>query len=283
MTAQRDVFGHASVAHSSLKGSLKSDRYSDGILLRVVQPVTNLTLKPNGQALDRQVLYGHPVRQLEPEQGLSRDETSGYVGYVSPDALATWVQPTHRVTARTTLLFQAPDIKSPGPVHLSQGTLLKIESFEGMFGRTIDGTYAIASHLSPIETSHPDLAATAKALTGTPYLWGGNSAFGIDCSGLVQMACQAAHIPCPGDSDQQCAVLGSTLPNGTTPQRNDLFFWPGHVALAYDENTLIHANAHHMAVAFEAITDALHRIDTSGNGPLIAHKRLTAVTNAGAR
>ena len=274
MSVSRDVFGHSSIAHTSLKGTLKSDRYSEGTLLRVTAPVVDLKLTLTADRLDRQVLYGHPVRQLEDQQGLSRDETNGYVGYVRPAALGTWTKPTHRVKTRATLLFDAPDIKSSRPLLISQGSLLSIKGFEDRFARTIDGKYAIATHLAPISDAQPDLAATAEKLLGTPYLWGGNSTFGIDCSGLIQMACQAAHIPCPGDSDQQCSILGFDLPQGTTPERNDLFFWPGHVALALDTSTLIHANAHHMSVALEPVQEALKRIEMSDDGPLLAHKRL---------
>lgn len=274
MTLKRDVFGHASLAHTSLKGVFAAERYTDGTLLRVAQSVADLHLKKTAAGLDRQILYGHPVRQLEGNDGLSRDETSGYVGYVSPAALAVWAPPTHRVTARATLLFTAPDIKSPNPMRLSQGSLLQIQQQDDRFARTHDGQYAIADHLCDVDKPMPDLAASAEHLLGTPYLWGGNSAFGIDCSGLVQIACQAAHIPCPGDSDQQCEALGQSLAPRTAPKRNDLFFWPGHVAIAVDESTLIHANAHHMAVALEPIKDTLARIDAQGNGPLLAHKRL---------
>jgi cell wall-associated NlpC family hydrolase len=129
-------------------------------------------------------------------------------------------------------------------------------------------------HVHRIDTLATDPAAAAEVFLGTPYLWGGNSAWGIDCSGLIQAACLACGIPCPGDSDQQAEQLGDTLPSDTPFERNDLLFWTGHVALVFDTTTLIHANAGHMAVAFEPITKAIDRIITQGDGPPTLHKRL---------
>ncbi len=274
MAVRRDLFSNGSIAHSALRGQVQADRFTDGELKRVANPVARLRLRFESPATDRQILYGHPVRQLEEAQGLSRDETSGYVGYVSPVDLSTWAEPTHRVTTRASFLFKEPDFKAPNPLAISLGALLCITGIEGKYARTHDGFYAIAAHLAPVERALPDLAATAEKLIGTPYLWGGNSAFGIDCSGLVQIALQGAGLACQGDSDQQMAQLGTDLPPGTQPRRNDVMFWKGHVALVYDANTLIHANAHHMCVAFEPIGEALSRIEAQGDGPLLAHKRL---------
>jgi cell wall-associated NlpC family hydrolase len=85
----------------------------------------------------------------------------------------------------------------------------------------------------------------------------------------------ACGLPCPGDSDQQEAILGDTLPPNTPAQRGDLFFWKGHVALAVSDTTLIHANVFHMAVAYENISDAITRIAAQGDGPVTRHARLT--------
>lgn len=273
MKVQRDVFADGQMAHTSLRGQIDATQFTDGTLLRVTTPVADLRLDLSAPGLDRQILHGFPVRRLAGDHAPCRDETSGYVGYIQPDQLGPWQTPTHRVAGARTLAFAEPDFKTANPGLLSCGSLVTITTTQGRYARTIDGTWIITEHLLPVDARQPDLATTADKLIATPYLWGGNSAFGIDCSGLIQLACQAAGIPCPGDSDQQQDQLGTHLPKNTPPQRNDLLFWKGHVALVTDPDTLIHANAHHMSVAYEPLTDACRRIDSQGDGPCLTHKR----------
>jgi cell wall-associated NlpC family hydrolase len=269
----RSTFATARVAHVSLQGSVVADQYVEGTLKRVAVPTTDMLAQPGAGELARQVLYGHPVQTLDPMPGFARDETTGYVGYVDPNDLSDWIEPTHRVTTRATFLFNEPDIKAKNPLLVSIGSVIAVADNNGKFARSYDGLYAMASHLEPLGFCEPDLARTAEKLIGTPYLWGGNSAFGIDCSGLVQMAVQAAGLACPGDSDQQSGMLGQLLPDGSTYRRNDLLFWKGHVGIVFDEDTLIHSSEHTMSVNTEPLRPALHRIAQSA-GPVIAHRRL---------
>ncbi len=242
--------------------------------LRVAVPVADLLRDPGG-ARDRQLLLGEAVRVQDERGGWVRALAlrDGYPGWMRCDSLADLPEPTHRVSARATHLYPEPDLKSRERASLSLGSLLTVSAVSAAFAETAQG-FVPAGHLSPVGQPAPDPVAVAERLIGTPYLWGGNSAFGIDCSGLVQIACLACAIACPGDSDEQAAGLGRALPEGTPPRRGDLLFWRGHVAWVSDADTLIHANARDMAVAYEPLCAALARIEAQGDGRVTHHKRL---------
>ncbi len=263
------------VAHVSLKGVVEAGRFVEGEWRQVSQPVTDILHKPNGSRL-RQALFGEHVLVLEDRSGHAFVQTArdGYVGYVTTDDLAPAVEPTHWVKAAATHLYSEPDLRKREIMGLSFGAFLTIAEPGGTFSRTIGDLYVPTRHLAGIGQTGKDPAGYAELFLGTPYLWGGNSRAGIDCSGLVQAALLACGIDCPGDSDLQEAALGQPIPPGESLQRNDLLFWKGHVALCLDAERMIHANAFDMAVAVEGIDAGIERITAQGDGPVTARKRL---------
>jgi hypothetical protein len=200
----------------------------------------------------------------------------GYVGWLPDRALARpAAEPTHQVIAIRTLAFPGPSIKLPPVAAPVMGSVLTVLRDEGSFAVAREGWHVPKQHLGGLGPHERDFVAVAERFLGTPYLWGGKSSLGIDCSGLVQVSLNAAGIGCPRDSDMQRDGLGSPLEPSESArlQRGDLLFWKGHVAIARDSGTIVHANAHHMATAIENTREAIARIKAAGS-ELLAIKRL---------
>jgi cell wall-associated NlpC family hydrolase len=218
--------------------------------------------------LDTQALLGERVIVFETtEEGWAwgQLETDGYVGWLSTNALGqSGPAATHKVSVPRTLAFPGPDIKLPPAAALPMGAHLAIARQDERFAVTANGWHLPVVHLAPIKAKAPDFVAAAEEFLHTPYLWGGKTSLGIDCSGLVQVALQAAGHACPRDSDMQELALGKLSTLGEL-RRGDLVFWKGHVAIARDSETLLHANAHHMAVAIEGVGEAVARIKAAGS------------------
>ncbi len=246
---------------------------SHSLPTQITVPYTDLLRHPDGPR-DRQLIFGDTVTALGEHSGLMyvQADKDGYCGFVKTTALGERTTATHKITARASHAYSAPDIKSPERARLTFGTRLTAISETSGFIETTLG-YVPRQHVHRAEDHATDPASVAELFEHAPYLWGGNTDTGIDCSGLIQAALLACAIPCPGDSDLQRVDLGHDLARDTPPERNDLFFWAGHVALITNANTLIHANAGHMKTTLEPIQDALDRIDRQGGGPLLAHKR----------
>jgi cell wall-associated NlpC family hydrolase len=207
---------------------------------------------------------------------LARD---GYVGYVRAAALSPIEgEPTHRVDVTGTALYAAPDAKALTSMHLSMNALVSVEEMGPSFARLAGGGFVPARHLAAVDAFAADFVAVAERFVGTPYVWGGKTRLGLDCSGLVQTSMHAAGLTCPRDSDMQLAELGTAVEVRSDLaglQRGDLVFWKGHVGIVTDPVTLLHANAHHMAVTAEPLRGAVDRIARAG-APIAAIKRLEA-------
>lgn len=275
MTDRRFLAANERVAHAALEGQVEAPRFAEGELFRCARPWADLCASPGGKR-DKQILFGQGVRVLEVHDGwaFGIDAVDDYVGYLPAGALVPNVWPTHRVSSRLTHVYSRHDLKSPEQMSLSYFSELAVIGQEGRFCALAGGGFVPEQHVEPLSWYADDPVVEAEKFLGTPYLWGGNSGTGIDCSGLVQLALYAVGRACPRDSDLQQVSLGQTLPPGTPVQRGDLLFWKGHVAMAVDDETMIHANGHHMAVAYENIAEAIARIKAQGEGGLTAHKRL---------
>ncbi|KZB99051.1 cell wall-associated NlpC family hydrolase [Methylobacterium sp. PvP062] len=271
------------VADLRLRDRVAAARYVAGTPRRVTAPSAPLRRAPAADAgLDTEALLGDAVDLYDAADGyafvqLARD---GYVGYLPADSLGPVdPEPTHRVTALRTFLYPEPDLKRPVLGHLSLGARLAATGEAGAYLET-PGGYVFARHCAPVDARAPDYAATAARLAGTPYLWGGRTSLGLDCSGLVQLCLDAAGLPCPRDADMQERALGQALPfDPARPdfaglRRGDFVFWRGHVGLMGDPETLIHANGHHMAVAAEPLAEAVARIAAHSFGAVTGIRRL---------
>jgi cell wall-associated NlpC family hydrolase len=252
-----------------LKGQVEAARFVEGARHEMVEPVAGLFRTPSHEArLVTQALMGERIIVYETTGAgwaWGQLETDGYVGWMSANALAkTGRAATHKVAVPRTLGFPGPDIKLPPAVALPMGARLVIAQQDERFAVTANGWHLPAVHLAPIKAKQPDFVAIAEEFLHAPYLWGGKTSLGLDCSGLVQVSLQAAGHACPRDSDMQELALGKLSSLGEL-RRGDLVFWKGHVAIACDGETFLHANTHHMAVAIEPAEQTIARIKAAGS------------------
>lgn len=267
------------LADLALKGQVKAGRFVAGEGFRVVAGQAPLRRAPSDHAaLDTEALRGETVRVFEttPEGWCwAQLVADRYVGWMPRSALAEpGLDPTHHVTALRTFAFAEPDIKSPPLAALPLGAAVAVvgeaEDRNARYALIDPAGAVVVQHLQRLGDRGTDWTSIAELFTGTPYLWGGKTGLGIDCSGIIQIAFQMCGITAPRDTDMQAAELGAALPlDGGLPRlrRGDLVFWDGHVGFMRDPETLLHANAYHMAVASEPLAAALERLERRGMRP----------------
>lgn len=267
------------LADAALAGRVEARRFVSPRPMRVIEPILPVHREPRFDAMQlTQALLGETVHLFDEQEGwawvqLARD---GYVGYVNANALAaTGPAPAHRVAVPSTFLYPAANLKAQPAFAVPLNAAVTVTGEQGAFSRLSDGRFVFSQHLKALTDFEPDFVAVAERFLHVPYLWGGKSVQGLDCSGLVQLALEAAGVLAPRDSDMQEEALGSLIPHDDVSalRRGDLIFWDGHVGIMTDAVTLLHANGHHMMVVAEPLADAADRIARS-YGRMTSARRL---------
>ena len=272
------------LADVQLKGKVSSARFVEGEIRRVTTPFADLTSAPDsGSGLEKQIIYGHDVRVFDDQNGKSfiQSLSDGYVGYVSSDCLTSdlSLDATHIVLSPRTFIYPDTNIKSPIVSYRSMGSKITVTDFTKssgtIYAQLAGGGTIIAKHIFELPDGAPtDYVAVGETLLHTPYLWGGNTGFGIDCSGLLYLT----HLVCGKDilrdTDMQMASLGKEIV-GTDYmdlRRGDLIFWKDHVGILTSSDTLLHANGYTMSVSFESLSQAIKRIEPIYGKPICARR-----------
>ncbi|WP_445502277.1 C40 family peptidase [Microvirga sp. G4-2] len=271
----------ADLADEKLRGQVKAERFTTGTAKRVVASFAPLHRHPSREApVDTQAIFGEAVTVYDDHEGWAwvqlRDD--GYVGYLPSVVLGEpRPQATHKVAAIRTFIYPGPNLKLPHSDLLTMNSKVAVVGTQGDYAQIADGGWVYAAHLATIDAREADYVSVAQRFLNTPYLWGGRTSLGLDCSGLVQTVLTAAGIKAPRDTDMQERALGTAIDvkaDLSGLRRGDLVFWKGHVGLMMDETNFIHATGHSMTVMIEPLSVAEERIRRTSYGPISSIKRL---------
>ena len=245
--------------------------------MRIAAEIVDLMDAPEPSAARQtQALHGEEVvvYDIANEWAWIQLANDGYVGFLPARALGkVGEQPTHVVQTVRTFVYEAASIKSPVVTALPMGALLPCRARSGDFLQTDQG-FVFSKHVIEAERSDPDFVAVAERFLHAPYLWGGKSWLGVDCSGLVQVALARAGYGAPRDTDMLEKEVGVAIEIDGSQKRGDLVFWKGHVAIMQDQCTIVHVNGAHMIVASEPLERAAERIAASGGGGVTSVRRI---------
>ena len=255
------------LADQQLRGRVEAASLVKGELNQFVQPVAAILKRPEETSPQTsQALFGEICDVFEIKDGYAwlQMQRDGYVGYVSAEAVSRKIEiATHRVAETATLVYPAADLKTQPTKILTMNASVKVVSQQGNYAALATGGFIFAKHLSPLNEHAADFVAVAEQFLHVPYYWGGKTAQGLDCSGLVQTSLQACGIESPRDSDMQERALGNVVENHAALQRGDLIFWPGHVGIMHSATHLLHANGFFMKTVIEPLQHVIRRSDKS--------------------
>jgi cell wall-associated NlpC family hydrolase len=266
------------LAAAHLEGVIAAPRYVEGRRMRIIDELIALRAEPAPDcSLDTQLLFGEEVVVYDSEEGWAwgQAQNDSYVGYMPADSLtAATGAPTHKIVAPRTFLYPAANMKTPNLGALPMGAQVEVRATRGDFVQLANGLFVFAAHLSEITARQPDFVAVAEMFAGAPYLWGGKTFLGLDCSGLAQISLQAAGVAAPRDTDMQQAELGEAIAPDALLRRGDLVFWKGHVGIMQDAQRMLHASGHHMQVVSEDFAQARQRIKEKSFGDVTTIRRI---------